>query len=377
MTVKLYIENYLPEKDDLLLEAMAHPTLKPKRKPTSELAHKAVLIVVEREVRKAIGDEIEALLDEAYGMYEINYGEHAGIEQEIQDGAMSSENLGEWESGLDDMVEALLEPYQEYLSANWLGVNTIGVRLWDEDAIPKFAVEVGKEVYKQLTYGKTPPQALANAGITSPEVELYFAQHMEQNSEEDDTPMSVETSTDLASVINKIAVYVGKTYNPVDIYEAFEDAVDDDDILADGAGKRVGLEHSDIIVLQLFTMDAQTDDPAEELTAMVTAAVAVLNAGKPKTKPKAQPKPENAPTGDVLDARVFELIGKHSAAKDTEFAKDIGVSRSSLGNYRAGTSAFAPTDDQRAAIRQQIVADTNGLLEALALVDGTAPMAVS
>lgn len=368
MADKLYIENYLPDKDALLTEAMQHPTLKPKRKPTSELAHKAVLIVVEREVRQAIADEIEAKLQEAYDMYTLSSGEHS----DVAEGPLRDD----WESGLDDTVEELLEPYQTYLSANWLGVNTVDVRLWEEEAVSKYAADVGKEVYKQLTYGKTPAQALANAGITSPEVELYFSAHLEANSE-DDTPMTVENNADLASVIAKIAEYVGKTYDPVAVYQAFEDAIDDDDILADGAGKRLGLEHNDVIVLQLFPMEAASDDAAEELTTMVTEAVAKLGQGKPKGKPKAAPKPENAPTGDVLDARVLSLIAEHSAAKDTEFAKNIGISRGSLGNYRSGSSAFAPTDDQRAVIRQQIVADVNGLLEALSLVDGSQAMAVS
>lgn len=371
---RILIEEYLGEQDDLLTEAMDHPTLAPKRKPTIEVALKTVLTLVERRVRENIAASVLPELQHMYDMYGVMYGERNDLSEAF---IMRGEivNMDDWESGLDDAVEALLEPYQVYLSADWLGNHTIDTRLWEEGALERYAADVGKEVYKQLSYGKTPAQTLSNAGILQSDVDLYLTQHLASATEEQDEPMA-ENTAELQSVIAKIATYVGSAYDPTVIYDDLDLVTNDDDILADGAGGRLGIEHNDVVVLQLFAMD-HPEDAADELARIVGEAVAAGNTkepGKPGRKPK--PKPENA-VANALSPKVFELLSNHSAAKDTDMAKGLGVSRGTLTNYRTGQSPFAPDAEQYATLRGQVVADVNGLLQALALIDGTEPMAVS
>lgn len=367
----MYIEEFVGDRASLILEAFQHPLMLPKRNPSIEVALKAILITLEARVKGNIAATIEPKLQHAYDMFTVDYGDHPS-----QPGPLADN----WESALDDMVEDLCEPYQAYLSADWLGTNTIGCMLWQDGEILKFAASMGKEVYKQLSYGKTPAQTLANAGIVQTEVDLYLAEHLSDatNPNEDDETM-LAPSPQLAAVIEKIFNYVGAAFDPMVIYADLELAITDDDILAQGAGARMGLDNNETVVLQLYGMD-NGEDAAEPLLQLLIQRRDFEDIAKPegkKARTRAAKPAEGVAMVNAIDPKILTLMKDHSGMKATELSKELGVSRGSFDNYERGAHGFAPSPDQAAVLRSHLVTDINGMLLALSLLDKTEAMAVS
>lgn len=355
------IEDFIDSKETIILSAMGHPGLAPKRKPTIEQAMKAVASEVEMVVMKAVQNRIEPLMHEMYEMYTLMNGDWGDIEASTRD---------DYSSGLDDQLEALLEPYESLLSADWLGRNTIDTRLWEEGAIPKLAKSAGKEVYKQISYNKTPAKVLSSAGIVQADVELYLQHHLDGKIEKRTEPM--ENNSTLEDVAAKIKAHVGKDFDQMAVYEDLELACDDDEILAAGAGKRIGLDEEDLQALQFGVLDYGDELPQHVFELVEKAEDTKV---KKKTAKRVKKSDEDASPG--VDPQVLALLKAHGGAKDTEMATALGVSRATYNNWINGKNTFSPDADQHATLRDRIITDTNGLLEALALLDGTEQMAVS
>lgn len=365
----MYITELIGDATEIIDEAMKHPALTPKRKPTIDQAMKAVAAQIEFAAIQSVQQNALTLLQDAFDMYTLTNGEY---EDASTGGDIAPD---EYASGLDDVVEKTLEPFETWLSADWLGRNTIDTRLWEKDAIVKLSQSVGKEVFKQLSYGKTPNQVLSNAGIVQADVEIYFEQHLAQASTpKQEKAMSDATATSAEDLAAKIRAHVGTDFDQMEVYSDLELAVDDDEILANGAGKRLGLDEDDVQQLQTVVLE-YGDDTADHMIQLIQNAPSTE---KPKReRAPVKPKGEAAPVEGAVDPQVLQLMKKHGSTQDTAMSATLGVSRATYNNWLNGKNAFAPDGDQYTALREELVSNINGLLEALALLDKTEQMEVA
>jgi len=367
----VYLQDFIADKSVILADAMKHPAMVAKRKPTIETAMKCVVSTLEMYVASAVTDKYKPIFQDAFDMYEIDNGEYDTLDAEAKDN---------WSEGMDSQVEQLIEPLTQYLSANWLGINTIDTRLWEPGAVDKLAQSLGKEIFKNLAYGKEPGQVLSNAGIVRDDIDAVYAEHMKPKSQEDKAAMASEVQTKLSDVIASIYAQVGAGYDVMQVQEDLEGICDDDEILAGSAGQRLGLSQEDLNVVQLHVLDVGVAAAAEEMGEMLAAY-------KPDTKPtKAASAPAAAPAapgtppaptpvtatpaGSFPASTILALVKAHSGVKEAELATELGVSRSTFINWTSGKTQWSPDAAQRETLRNRVVADLNGLNEALAAIDG-------
>ena len=187
--------------------------------------------------------------------------------------------------------------------------------------------------------------------------------------------MSDATATSAEDLAAKIKSHVGNDFDQMTVYEDLELACDDDEILANGAGKRLGLDEDDVQALQMVVLE-YGEDTADHMIELIGNASAG-KADKPKAERKAAaPKKDAKPAEGAVDANVLVLMKNHGSTKDTEMSATLGVSRATYNNWLNGKNAFSPDGDQYSAVRDELVRNINGLLEALATLDGTEQMEV-
>lgn len=365
----MYLQEYIGDKDAVLSEAMRHPGMSPKRKPTIDTAMKCVVATLEFMVAKNIRAVYEPQVQELYEFYCLENGEFDTIPEDQRD---------DWGSGIDDKVEALFEPLQATLSADWLARYTIDTHLEVEGGCAKLAEALGKEVFKQLAYGKEPGQVLSNAGIMRTDVEIYFEQHMQPKSQEETKAMADDTVNELARVIATIKAHIGEDYDELDVRSDLESICDDDEILQGAGASRLGLSEADLQIVQLYSLDEGESEAVDAMFNMIkadapAAAVPPPPPGAPVPTPMAPavPAAPKAQTATGFDAKyVLTMLKEHSAVKETELAAEIGVSRSTFVNYGNGKTPFAPTQEQLTTLRNRVLEDLNGLYGALCNIDG-------
>lgn len=345
----MYIADFLPNKTEVVSLAMASPKAKPGS--DNETLMRAVGDTVATLAKDKIEYEIHIDVSDAIAGYEVINGVHSDFE-----GREQERSRNEYESGLDDIVEASLEKYEEYLSADWLGRNTIDTRLWEDGAIEGFAKSAAKEVWKQLTFDKTPSQILANAGIVLSDVEGYSKP----------TKTGENTLSDnIDAVVMKVKLYIGKGYDPMAVFDDIAMVCEEDDeILCNAAAARIGMSVADVQVVQIAAM--VMEDAPSKIADMV--ANAVIPSGR---KNAAVAKAEKAVNlENAVPVSVFEAL-KECGASDTTMAESLGVSRSTYINYGKGKSPFVPEGEQYKTLRVDVVTRANLLLAALAALDGT------
>lgn len=367
----MYLQEYIGDKDTVLTDAMKHPAMSPKRKPTIDTAMKCVVSTLEFNVAQNIREVYEPQITELYEFYCLENGEFDTIPEAERD---------DWGSGIDDKVEALFEPLQATLSADWLARYTIDTHLEVEGGCAKLAEALGKEVFKQLAYGKEPGQVLSNAGIMRTDVEIYFEQHMKPKSQEEQTAMADETLDGLSDVIRTIRAHIGTDYDELDVRSDLENICDDDEILQGAGASRLGLSEGDLQVVQLYVLDVGENEAVDAMFSMIKADAPAVSVPPPPPPPGAPvptpmapavPAAPKAQTATGFDAKyVLTMLKEHSAVKETELATEIGVSRSTFVNYGNGKTAFAPTDEQLQTLRNRVLEDLNGLYGALCNIDG-------
>jgi transcriptional regulator with XRE-family HTH domain len=81
--------------------------------------------------------------------------------------------------------------------------------------------------------------------------------------------------------------------------------------------------------------------------------------------------------GTGIDPTVLRLLKDHASTADTAFAGDLGVSRGTYNNWLNGKTQFVPEPEQYTTLRNELLKHANGLLEALALLDGVDPLEVN
>lgn len=365
MTDKVYIEQFI-DKEAVFTHAEGHPAMHPKRKPTIETALKAVLASVEYIAQAAIIEKYKPIMADLLDVYEINNGP---FEETTPD------NRADWEAGLDDEIEKEVEPLTPILSASWLGEWTIGAGLHEEGGFDRWLNALGKEVFKQLAFGKEPGQVMASAGITRPDVDAWFSTIEAQI---DQPAAKVETEqmdADMESVIAKIRKQIGEGFDPMAVLEDLTQLHDDDEGLSGSSASRLGLTQQDVEVVQFQGIEVGVDECAEQMMAALQSDAVAMPpkkaAAKPAAAAPAAPATPKAAMPEGFNGQfVINSLKAHSAIKDTDFAAALGVSRSTFVNWGTGKTAFAPTDEQKATLRNQLVSDLNGLYAALCMVDG-------
>ncbi len=365
----------LIDVSQIIPKAFEHPAvrIKPRSKsrPTIDTALKAVIAEIEHQVVAHISAEVFEVLEEKYGAFVFLDGDYEDL--------ATTQERDAWESAVDDLVEEAIEPYVPHLSQDWLGKNTIATSLHIDNGVKQFSDRLAIEYFKQITYGKTPPQVMSNANITQADVEAALAIHNNPTQQEL-TTMADNQNDALQDIAERLAHNLGKDFDAMLVYDDLDQASDDDDGLSEGAIARLGLEVEDIETLRnerLMNGDEFIEplmQKMEELTLKSkksTTAKQRTVKEKPAAQDRAQPSslPEAAQMAvGVVPTQTLQAL-KSCGVGDTEMGKQLGVSRATYNNYVNGKSAFTANDAQRDIIRGDIVERLNNLHEALALLD--------
>lgn len=355
----MYVQDLTGDKDAMLDVAFASPKLNPKKNPTIEQAMRVVGDVVTKQAKAKLAEEIGIDLMDGIVMFEVNNGDYDDIPED------QAHARSDYESGMDDAVEASLEKWDEHLSADWLGKNTIETQVWldkedDRTIAEKLAESAAKEVFKQLTADKTPAQILSSAGIVQADVEARLAT---TSTETGDSPV------DTNSVIGKIKAHVGKDFDQMSVYEDVEMLLEEEDeILAGSAASRLGIGQDEIEVLQLAALDME--DAASEIVELIDNHKEASGRSKKKAAKAAKAEAKASDEANGVPTEVFTAL-KECGAGDTAMAEALGVSRSTYTNYSKGKTHLVPDADQYGLLRGELVERTNKLLAALAAMDGT------
>lgn len=368
------------DPQEIITEAFKHPVMRIKPRAANPYtsiddALRATVNAIEYQTIYAVAAKVRPLLEDIL------------LNAELLDGAYDEvEDKNSWESAVDDQVETAIEEFVPVLSADWLGRHTIGSGLWDKDGVEKFVMSMGREMYKQLTHGKTPVQIMSAAGVVRADVEARLAIH---NQPKEERTMS-EDKQELDAVIQKIADYVGKDYDVMTVYDDLDLASDDDEGLAAGAAARLGIDEDDLEVLQMERLEVG-DELAQKLSDMLEAAVkggakkkpAAKKETKPKAekpvKPKAEKKAKEDAAAEAEGAVSSDTLQKFKDAcvfKDADVAQRLGVSRATFNNWVNGKTACELGGEQYTTLRDEIVGRINTLHECLAELDGTEPEVV-
>lgn len=274
----------------------------------------------------------------------------------------TSEDKDAWTSGLDDQVELVIENYVPYLSQDWLGTATIDTGIQLEGGVETFCNSLGKEMYKQQTYHKTPAQILASAAIATGEVTRWLEEHIEKG--RGDQTESTSDSFDLVEVVDKMRAYLGAGFNIMDVYDDLDLASDTDDILAVGAAPRLGIDAADVAVLQAVRAERGNNAPQYIFDLITASEEEEKPSKKSNTKAKAAPKSTSSEEGDTVSADVLVALKECGGVKDSDMAKAIGVSRATYNNWLKKDEVTL-TQEQVDVVREEISSRIERLSEAL------------
>lgn len=375
------------DADGIIDQAFKQPSMriKPRSKirPSVDLMTKTVLKTLEQSVSVYYATLAQAAVDEMYLEHELLEGDRASITDATEEA---------WDANLEEKLEAVIEPWNALLSSDWLARNTIAVGLHETDGIPKFCAKLGEEIYKTLTYKKTPNQIMSNAGIVQKDLEERLNQHINPT-EEEQAKMSEEQNEELDAVVETIALHVGKDFDALTVYDDIALASDDDEYLSMGAAPRLGLDADGIAILQGERLVYGNDLPDvinrmiekyhnSNKTGKKKAAAAPKPATgviKPKGKGNAAPEDPDADTSAAKEGGVslvvFEAL-KHCGVDQSEISQAMGVSRATFNNWANEKTQCNATDQQLNVLRQEVVDRINKLHEALGELDAVEPEVV-
>lgn len=381
MSDKLAIYALMGEhsKDDLLNDVAAQYATYKKTITGDDRIVKASVDTIKHYLTLNVERDITAKLAEMYETYEMF------------NGPRPAENRSDWDSGLDDEVEKLVEPYISVLSADWLGKHTVDTMLHEEGAIPKFAKALAAEAYKQATAGRTDVQIMSGGGLTMDVVRAALG----------DVAQAAATAptASLAGVVEALTAIlggVGAAFDPIEMYDTLDNASDSDDGLALGYIARLVLDADEsaqrYYVVQLQNFRTSNPDAVDKLLDMLTNLAAnpdayaeavaaeaatpkVENVPLPSERKKRNSKKDEAqapaePVAGALDPAVLAKIKAHANVKDDDIAKGIGTSRATVNNIVNGKATLAPNEAQTAFLRNLIWSHMDGLREAMSLIDG-------
>lgn len=354
----MYIQEHTGAPETVIAAALE--SVEFRKAPDVETAMTAAAKAAERMFKNNLTAKVQRELGAAVELFELDNGEWASD----MDVSAGLDAKTEYESAMDDVAEAYVEPFVEVLSATWLGTNTIDSQIWlpQQAGVAAFATSLAKEAFKQLADAKTPAQLLASAGVTRPMIEAAVAAYEPPKKGNKVTATPTEAPDELDIVVSKIFAYVGKDHDALEVYDDIETVLtEDDELLALSAGERIGIKQDDIDVLQMKALDM------EDATAEVYALV---KAKGTKTLPPRRVAGPPAEVPEGAGASVLVAL-KDCGAPDTATAEALGVSRTTYTNWIKGKGEFAPDTEQAAYLREALVTKLNALGAALAVLDGT------
>lgn len=326
---------------------------KPKEATLAKFSENIIKFTRDTVIEKFKGEIVDAV-QEAYNT-------HLEVHGERDMAPMIGSNVDDWDSTLDDALEAIVEDYVPDLSADWLATATTGgsAGLHEDDGIEKWCLSFGKEIWKQATYQKTPAQQLSAIGIVD---QAVIQQWFDYGKSVGTTSTAVEAAADadnagLEDAVSSIAQFCADSYDEADVKDALDMVMDDDDILAAGAAARIGLGDDGIAALR-----AVKDRMSP--SAVIDMINDYRSGGAAPAKAAPAQKTPGAPRGEAIPASVLLAIKEHSATPDGSFSDALGISRGSLTNYQKGKSDFNPTTAQQKVVQDTLVNHILALVEA-------------
>lgn len=369
------------------------------------LAMEAYMVTQDR-VRQALVSLITPELREALEMYRLINGDRD-----------TSETPDDWESGLDDVVEKMVEPYDDILTVNWCGRNTIDVNLETDEDVMRWIASFATEGWLVLTHdaeeGKpmTTQAVLDAVGLTRPYIEEALTRRPTPVVVTDE-PAKENIMSDIYTAINRSIAKIG-TPVPVDIGNILDNACDSDTGLAYSGFQMLGLDwNADYHSVRRF-VEANPADYLDKLVALYRAGpyngageeLPIEEAGEteeerearemaelmgeeaPSAPQKAPPAasvplytpnvpaaslkaPTVAPAGTIVAsgekvAAVLADIKKALSVKDDDLAAIMGVSRATLNNIVNGKGNPSMDDPTRERLRSFVGERTEALEAAL------------
>lgn len=353
----MYVSEYCGDKAAIYMQAFEHPTLKPAKVPSPEQITKIVVATARENFINNFAASIERDVHAKVNAYVERNGEHGSFATEV--------DKDDYESGMDDVAEAIVEPFMEHLSQDWLGRNTIDCNLWIDGAPNAFCKDIAAEIYKTLTFGRTDNQALANAGFTTDEV--INAYNAWVSSQKETKPMS-NSASPATAIAAKAAAHLGKDFNLMAVYEDLETIFNDDEeeFLQNAAASRIGINAADVKALQVAAI--MLDSPVDDVLQMIRD---VPTEDKPKRQSKAEKEAaKKALFAASLDPEALKALKAYSSMKETDIALSLGVAKSSFVNYVSGKTPFNPTQEQYTFMRETALTACNALRKSIAILDG-------
>lgn len=345
-----------------------HPVMKIKPRaakthPTEDDALKAVANAVENLVIEAVVERMRPLVTEIVEGQELMDGPH-------EDAA----SRHEWESAVDDRIEEAVEPFVEIMSNDWMGENLTNTGAYNEEGINKFLNAMGREVFKQISYNKTPAKILSAVGVLGDNIKGRLEQH--NNAPTEEIMGAQDTQNELETIAQKVAEHTGKDFDVLSVYDDIDMAADDDDILANGAASRIGLDSEDVETLRMLKLE-HGDDMAQKICDLMQAKPkkAAKKETAKETKKETKPKPEKKTKDEAAEVGT---VGSSTLVKfkdacsmpSKDLAELLRVSRPTCDSYLSGKKAINLSSEQYAALRGEIVTRGNALIECLAELDG-------
>ena len=350
------LQDYSGDPADLIAAALATSTV--RKTPDIDTALREVGKLVERRFKDGFTKSLLPGLEDVVEGYTLINGDWSPHMAETQ-GLTVKDNF---ESGLDDEVEKFVEPYEPYLSANWLGLHTVESGVWLEGGVAQFCTNVAKEVYKTLCADRTPAQQLASAGVVRADIETALAALGKETK-----PVTTDTP-EADEVLRKIKAHVGDDFDMLTVYDDIDVILnEDDDILAQSAGQRIGLNEADMEALRCEALNIDSDDIADVLTTRIAELDKRTNAPR---RQNTGPAPDAVAANEKGHGEVLAAL-KECGVPDTAFAETLGISRTTYTNYVKGKAAFIPDAEQADAVRAELVRRANVLLQAIHAFDGT------
>lgn len=337
---------------------------KPKE-ATLDKFTKNILVFSERSVTEKFAAEIKDEVQTAYDTHVELHGDREMAE-------MFGSNKDDWDTQLDDALEAIVEPYQADLSQDWLANATTGgaAGLHEEGGIDKWCAGFGKEIWKQMMYGKSAAQQMAALGLVDAATIAQWHEYGKSVGTTAEAVAEVEEAEGdaLNTAIVAILAHVGVEFDEEDVKDALDMVMDDDDILSAGAAQRLGIYDEHVEALRMAKLAGHSPSYVIDMLNDAKSGI-VATDDKPKRTKRDPNEPPPPPKGDAIPLLVFQALKEHSAVEDGKMAEALGVSRSTYTNYAKGKTPLSPTTEQFNALRECLVDDINGLSRALAALD--------
>jgi DNA-binding XRE family transcriptional regulator len=311
-------------------------------------------------------------IQDAYDMHVLLNGEHA----DCADRAARDD----WESGVDDAIEAVFLPYERALSAHWFGTHAIDTRLHVEvkegetPQVTQLAKAFAKEVWNVLTHvivedenenkivkELTTAQILSAVGIVKSDIEALIAERPEPTAKQEEA----HRMSNLADTLVTIGAYIAQN-GAMAARGLLELAIDDDDGLAISGMSQLGGNMDDVEPLRLIAME-HGDQAVDYIIAMAQTPGGVLT-----------PAPDNLTATQVRERMDDPDMGRDPAAAADEAAELAALMGEAPAPVAAIPASPGPVQNAGApAPRKKRDAQAGGAVtagavpkEALALIRG-------